>query len=230
MNSLDDIATQVMFGSFKGNQKDPYVYDWINSRYARLWTAFEWSFKIVEPTAMATVAGNRYLTLPSDFGAMRNLFDESGTNEIQFLESAVFNRRYVGGRILGQTGKPEAFTVVDGKVILGPIPNAVYTFFGEYKRKLVCDDGSGGPGLRGVAVVGMMRRTVPTTDKPWGIPQEHYETLVIGARALGLKLVNDTAWFALEQQHDDLVQGMLADNLLHDDESGANRQYARDNF
>lgn len=236
MNSLEDIALATMFGSFKVGQKDPYVYSWINSRYGRLWTAFEWAFKIVEPTLVTTLNGNRYLgptgaatVLPADFGAVRNLFDSTGTKELEFLEEAVFNRNYLGARVQAQTGVPEAFTVVDGKIVLGPVPNAALSYYLGYKRRLVCDDGSGGAGVRGVAIPGLMRTANATTDKPWGIPQEHYEVLVIGARALGLKLVNDTAWFALEQQHDDLVQGMVGDNLLHDEDVD-NRQYARDSL
>lgn len=223
MISLYEIEDQVIFGSFKPAQRTPYVRGWVNTRYARLWTSFEWAFKMVEAVAMATVPGSRYLTLPSDFGAMRGLYDETGVRELPCLEEAVFNRNYLSSRIAGQTGKPEAYTVVNRRVILGPVPNAVYTFYGSYKRLLGYDTGN----PSGTFKVGQMGETDPTKDKPWW-PAEHWEVLVIGARALGLKLVNDTAWFALEQQFEDLVQGMVADDLLHDASNTTSRQYGRD--
>lgn len=223
MLSLYDIESQVIFGSFKEPQRVPYVRTWVTTRYARLWTSFEWAFKMVEATAMATVAGSRYLTVPSDFGAMRGLFDDTGVRELPQLEEDVFNRNYLSSRIAGQTGKPEAYCVVNRRVVLGPVPNAIYTYYGSYKRLLGYDTGN----PSGTFKVGQMGETDPTKDKPWW-PPEHWECLVIGARALGLKLVNDTAWFALEQQFEDLVQGMVADDLLHDANTASSRQYGRD--
>jgi hypothetical protein len=61
VNSLYDIETQVIFGSFKEAQRVPYVRTWVGTRYARLWTSFEWAFKMVEATAMAD---RRRLALP----------------------------------------------------------------------------------------------------------------------------------------------------------------------
>jgi hypothetical protein len=121
---------------------------------------------------------------------MRGLLDDNGIHELPQLEEAVFNRNYLSGRIAGQTGKPEAFTVVNRRVILGPVPNAVYTYYGSYKRLLGYDTGN----PAGTFKVGQMGETDPTKDKPWW-PPEHWEVLVVGARALGLKLVNDSAWF-----------------------------------
>lgn len=237
MASLYDLATQAMFGSFKESQRDPYVYNWLNTRYARIWTGFDWAFKHVEPAAISAVAGVRYLgaaasanPLPTDFLEVSAIYDENGDETLDFLEEKTFHRAYLGARIAGQNGTPQHYTVVNGKIILGPVPNVSKTYYLGYRRKLGFDKGDvGGGGGAGTFQVGLMGSIDATKDNPYW-PHEHWEILVVGARATGLKLVNDTAWFSLEQQHDDLVAGMLADGLLHDETGPGNHVYGRDSL
>lgn len=180
------------------------VKNWINSRYWQLWNEEEWSFRYATDLVSVTSGSQTVGSLPTDFGDVRSLQRGDGTT-LASLDPVSFNRTYYDARAV-YSGLPEAYTVVDGVVSVGPASSETATDYQlVYEReytKLVLD------------------AAIPE------IPEGAELALVYGASAMGLQLQNDYTW----QFQETLYQGELATmrrSYLRD-RRDSNAQYAAD--
>lgn len=158
----------------------------LNNRYAHLWNLEDWTFRYstVNPTTAANTLA--LAGLPADFGVVVNLWNELG-DRLAYVTGREFYDRYLP-TVYGQ---PEAFTVTNGQILLGPIPIAVTTWTLHYRKRLtLLADG---------------------IDVP-AIPAEYHLALVHGARA-ELLATYDPDGGAMEQLWQLDIQAMAREYL-----------------
>lgn len=82
--------------------------------------------------SITTVAGADSVALPAGFRQLRDAWVESDpVQRLSLLSPSVVRRSYVG-----QSGVPLAAAVMNGAMLLGPVPDAVYTVGLTYLAKL----------------------------------------------------------------------------------------------
>ena len=85
-------------------------------------------------TNLSTVAGNAYVTLPTDVLETRRLINTTTVpnNALKYVTPDQITKDYP----YGTTGTPYVFTIISGAVQLAPIPDAVYVLEIAYDQKL----------------------------------------------------------------------------------------------
>ena len=173
---------------------------WRKAAYTEVWYAADWSFRCVaaEDSSLVVVANNRKPTMPTNFDRDLALWDDNG-NLLERLDTFTFDSRYASDT---STGKPAAYKIVNGQIILGPTPDLAYSFPMPYLRKLSHYTSAN------VMTVGQMSLA---TDKPcWS--EDHHELLVVRAQMLGLKYTDDPdSANAMQPEYTDLLQKMIVD-------------------
>lgn len=150
---------------------------YINHRYGWILALEEWSF--LNDTASVTVTdGSQTVTnLPTDFGIPIGLWDSDG-NPLQAMSDwRAFLSRYNAN--LGDSGSPEAYTVIGSSLLVGPTPDTTATDF------LLAYE------LEGAAMVA-------DGDVPI-IPTLFHVALIHGGRAEAMKMAFNPQWQAVEQ-------------------------------
>ena len=153
------------------------VKTYINHRYGWILALEEWSF--LNDTASVTVtAGSQTVSnLPSDFGIPIGLWDSDG-NPLQAMSDwRRFQDLYNAN--LGDTGTPEAYTVIGSTLLVGPVPDTTATDY------LLAYE------LEGAAMVA-------DGDTPI-IPSLFHVALIHGGRAEAMKMQHNPTWQAVEQ-------------------------------
>ena len=174
------------------------IKSWLNLRYSALWALEDWHFKHVKGAALTVSASNNRPTMPSDFGKSEGLYDQTGTR-LLYLEPADWRDNYLPTPIA--TGYPEAYTVIDRELWLGPTPSSTVSFTLSYLRRLSHVDGPSG-----LAAAGVM---VNDSDQPiW--EAEYDYLLVLDACILGCQLL-EFPWSDLTPQRDELLAAMRED-------------------
>ena len=84
---------------------------------------------------LTTVAGQRYVTLPSDWLETENLTlaSTSPPASLSVVTPEVLDRKFPDGYV---TRQPEVYTVVADRLLLGPTPDAAYTISLAYYARL----------------------------------------------------------------------------------------------
>jgi hypothetical protein len=163
--TFGEILDAVLLDRFETTHR-PRARRAVNNRYAHLWAVEDWTFKYatVNPT---TAAGDNTLNgLPDDFGIPVYIWDETGGVELPYLDQRDFYRLYLPAL----SGTPEAWTVLNETVLLGPTPTAAATWTCYYRRRLTLLDDE--------------------NDRPQ-LPPEFHMALVHGGRAELKAHVND---------------------------------------
>lgn len=75
-----------------------------------------------EAVTLATVKGNKAVTLPADLLQVRALSIPGVSPSIDYVTPAQYAARYDAS-----PGQPREYTMVDGQIHLGPVPDAVYS-------------------------------------------------------------------------------------------------------
>lgn len=167
---------------------------WLATAYEDVWAAEDWTFKRVSRASLAVVGGNNTPTMPTDFRDAIDLFDQYG-NRLLWLSEEQFERAYADSLVIGTTGGPAAYTVVDRQIQLGPIPDVSATYKLSYSRRLACRD------VALAVKAGMM-----SVDTDYPLWSDHHSVLIPRAQAIGLLELNDPTW----QQSQDEFERQLA--------------------
>ncbi len=182
----------VMSDRFDESQRGD-VKNWINSAYWQIWVAEEWEFRYATKSVTVTSGSQTVTALPTDLGPTRSLSRSDGQKLVS-LPLVEFERLYFNNDN-PETGAPEAYTVLDGSMLVGPTSNVTATdYLLVYEREYTALSLDG---------------DTPLT------PQGADFALVFGAAQIGLKIQNDFTWqfFAqdFQAQLDALRRGYLAD-------------------
>ena len=161
----------------------------VNLRYAHLWGLEDWTFRyaLINPTV--TGGSSALHALPDDFGVPIYLWNDLGGDPLPYLEIADFQLQYLPTL----TGTTEAWTVIDGAVLLGPTPSASATWTCYYRKRLT-------------------QLSDEDLDSP-AIPDEYQMMLVHGARAEMLAAYNDPTAGDMEQQWQADIEAMRREYL-----------------
>lgn len=192
----------MLFNRFKESMRTPHVKRFITSEYAYIWHRHDWIFKRVSALDSAAnvsvTAGDSTPALPAAFGEALELLNHNG-DPIMQLDPPTFEARY---RDPGASrGEPEAFTVSNRVLYLGPTPSTARTFYLAHKR-ILCHLADGTTVTAG--------KMDSNADTPlWS--EEHHEVLIAGARARGKKREQDPTWQADEAERDELLTVMMGD-------------------
>jgi len=208
--SLLQIRTELNEQRF-GPNMDSSLSRWIRLREGMIWSDSEWPFKRVRRSALS--ASTATPTMPSAHWKTVSLERSDGV-EVTYMRPVDFNRAYPTND--SSTGGPDAYTVLNGQIILGPTPSGSISLYHSYDRRPSHYNDSD------VLTVGTM-----TLDTDYPVyPAEYHYVLVAGAMASGLKVQNDPTWDALEQEFQQLLN-LMREDLLPPDQYSTN-QYGRD--
>lgn len=181
MTTFLELQTDVMGDRFVESQRGD-VMRWINSTYWRVWTMEEWTFRYATQNVTVTTGSKTVSSLPANLGPIRAFQRGDGT-PLTFMEPADFDRAYNDPRVT-YTTLPEAYTVINGVVSVGPASSETASdYLLEHEKeytKLVNDE------------------DVPLL--PEGCLSD---ILVAGPTALGQKEQNDFTWQFLFQTFQD---------------------------
>lgn len=198
-----DLQNATMNDRFDESQRGD-VKNWLNSRYWQLWNEEEWAFRYATDLVTVTSGSQTVGSLPADFGDVRSFQRGDGTS-LRSLDPVAFNRTYYDARAT-YTGLPEAYTVIDGAVFVGPASSetaADYQLVYEREYTKLVADGE-----------------IPA------IPEGAELALVYGASAMGLQLQNDYTWQFQEELYQSELATMRRSYLR--DRRDSNPQYAAD--
>lgn len=174
------------------------VKNWITTAYAKIWDADDWFFKHVQKATLSATIGDATPTMPSDFAKAEALFDATG-EQLAYLDPIVWRDSYENQT---GTGLPDAYTVIDREIYLGPLPNSNSTLTLSYVRRLVKIAAT-----TGLVAVGNL--SVDGDQPIWDAEYDYvlvYEAAIIGGQLLG-----DTDWQSLVQGRDEIRAAMRED-------------------
>lgn len=196
---------QAARGARFDSTQDTTIKRWVNQRYAWLWAQHDWPFKKNALANLAVTTGDNTPTPPANLLRVNQIFDDSGS-EVRYLDPREFNTFYAYESTASR-GKPYHYTVVNGVIIVGPTPDANYTFEIAYEARLTL--------------------LVADADVP-AIPTEYHPILIVGAIAAGLREENDPTAPGVEQEFQFLYEAMV--NSLLPPDAARPRQYGRDDL
>ncbi len=198
--TFKEIQDAVLSDRFDESQRGDAKH-WVNHRYAWIWALEEWNFQYGTDDVTVTSGSQAVTGVTSDLAAVLTLQRSDGTPLVP-LSPADFYGHYYGST---QTGSPEAFTVVNGAVMVGPTSNETATTYRLVYEKeptlLVADN-----------------------DVP-AIPAGFHFALVHGGAAEGLKLQNDPTFQAFEQDFQASITAMRRKYLSN--VRGTHEQFGR---
>lgn len=160
--------------------------NWIVKKYADVWAAADWPFKLVGPTSLAVVAGTVTVALPSDCFKPHYIFTDADA-PLTYLDPRQFFQTF-GTLAATSSGVPTHYTFLDGNIYFGPTPSASATFKLVYERVLSVFTAAN-------AYVAGSWDKATTTQKPVWHDGFHY-CLVHGVASMGLGLLGsaDAEW------------------------------------
>lgn len=185
---------------------------WLAAAYSAVWDTADWTFKSVYDEDLAVLAGNPRPTLPATFASVLGLYDQKG-NRLSSCQPEEFQDLYQSQTT---AGTPQAYMVVDRRIVLGPTPSASATFSLSYRRRLCHRDANKN------LIAGFFDDTETTSIPLW---DDHHYLLIPRAQIVGLKTLNDPSWPQLLDEYTTLMSGMVNDYLDYPPEP---LQYGRD--
>lgn len=147
--------------------------EWVKARHAWIWGAANWTFK--ETTGSITFTANQQAaSAPADVQAVFAIYNSGGDPLRAFRDLRRFYALYntLGGV---SASTPEAYTVVNGQIIIGPQ----------------------GDGSTGMIVYQKTKPALVNDSDATGLPDGFDLALVHGAKAEGFKLTNAPALAAV---------------------------------
>lgn len=170
--TFKEIVDQVLRGAFDESQRAD-AKGWVNHRLQKMWDAEGWSFKYAS-TLVGIADGQQSMTfLPDDLGYVDSVQNQDGDPLTPMPDPREFYANYINATSPDE-GDPEAFTVLDGVILVGPRPNvtrADYTLIYEKQLTLLSGD----------------------NDVP-AVPEGYHLALVHGAKAEGYTMRNIVAF------------------------------------
>jgi hypothetical protein len=164
---------------------------WVANRHAMLWGAAPWTFKQKSGPIVFTANAQQAAIAAADMHAVYAVYDSKGCP----LRGERDIRRFFDDYntlLLPSSGSPEAYTVVNGQVLVGPV----------------------GDGSTGQIVYQMSKPTLTADADPTGLPDGFDLALVFGARAVGYALNNAGAMAGEYEQMFDAQVAALANDWL----------------
>lgn len=138
---------------------------WVQFRHAWLWDLADWSFKYATATVTFTSGSQTVGSLPTDFHAAVALYDSTGDLVAPVGDLQDFYRSY-NANLNNGTGSPEAWTVIDSTLLVGPA----------------------GDGSTGILIYEKAKPTLSADSDTTGLPDGYDLALVHGGKAEGFKL------------------------------------------
>lgn len=164
---------------------------WVQGRHSWLWDAEDWTFKYAGPTSVTFTSGSNTVgSLPTDFQAVDALYDANGDELVGYEDAREFWRRYNANLNLG-SGTPEAYTVVDSTLYVGPA----------------------GDGTSGLLFYEKTKPSLSLDADTTGLPDGYDLALVHGAKAEGFKLNNIPLWDGFDQDFTAYLNAMRRNYL-----------------
>lgn len=158
------------------------VQTWINATYWRAWTLEEWTFRYATDAVTVTAGSTAVSGLAADVAIVRS-FQRGDGESIDSMEPTDFQRLYNDPRVT-VTGLPEAYTIINGSVFVGPASSETATdYLIVYEKEYTA-----------------LSADIDIPALPTGC---HEDVLVFGAIARGLKTENDFTWQFFQQTADD---------------------------
>lgn len=173
---------------------------WLATAYSDVWNAADWTFKRVYKDTLAVTAGDDTPTMPVDYRDTIDLFDEDGVKLRRYTQDE-FLTMFAPDIAAGSTGTPCAFTVVDRRIILSPVPDADQTFMHSYSRRLAhlqSDQATVSPGFM-------------DQDNDYPLWSDHHAVLIPRAQAIGLQGVSDPTADLAQAEFQRQLDRMIAD-------------------
>jgi hypothetical protein len=205
-----EIRAQVLLHAFNANDV-ANANTWISQVERRVWGLVDWPFKEVDLTSLTVTANDPTPTLPADYARVTQLLNHQREPLVE-LDRDQFDERGLSDS--DSTGIPSCYTVIGRSIVLGPYPDAGYTFQMRYERLLSHRDSTG------AITVGAMDEE---DDYPFWTG--HELLLVHGARAIGKGIRNDPSQAYDQQEYDAALLDMISDYFPA---SRGPRRYGRD--
>lgn len=179
------------------------VSQWLAAAYLDVWNSHPWTFKDVSreqwyttDTGLVGGAPAQQPLMPAAFSRVTGLYDDQGYELLQLTQHE-FEHAYAP---ITSTGKPEAFSVVNRRIILGPAPDSAYPFQVSYRRRLA---------TRTAALTVQTGFYQADTDLPlW---DDHHYLLVLRAKLIGLRDRSDPTAADLQAEYAGLLEAMRED-------------------
>lgn len=165
--------------------------EWVKTRHEWLWGVEDWTFKVTTASLEFTAGAQVLAAPPSDLHATFAIYDAQG-DPLRAIRDVraffdLYNTNYVS-----DNGSPEAYTVVDGQVLVGPK----------------------GDGSTGLIVYQKTKPTLSADTDTTGLPDGCDMALVYGAKADGYVATNAGALAPiLEERFQAIYEGMMNDWL-----------------
>lgn len=195
----DALVAAILGRRFPAASQTTNALRWLATAYSDVWEAADWTFKRVSLSSLSVTAGDETPAMPADYSETLLLVDQYG-DELQRMSQEQFEHEFAADFANGTTGAPWAYTAVDGKLILGPKPNATATFKHSYKRRLSHLESDGTTVTAGFMDEG--------SDYPlWS---DHHGVLIPRAVSIGLQEINDPTWEAPQQEYERQLARMEA--------------------
>jgi len=175
------------------------VQRWLGHRYQFVWAHAQWPFKYQSDT----ISADATTPLPEQVLHVIDIFDPTGT-ALTYLPPREFTRIYTGSVRSGNS--PSDWTVIGGDLLLGQPPSGAQTYTYTYELRVGHFDNGGS------YQTGIQKRD---DDYPlW--PAEYHYLLVLGATSVGLKMVNDPTFGAIDEEFSAGLQVMRQELLPAD--------------
>jgi hypothetical protein len=152
------------------------VKNWIVFRHAWLWDLCEWQFKFGTATVTFTANSQIVGSLPTDFLTAITLYDTNGIPVAPVRDFRTFFDTF-NANLQNGSGSPEAFTVLDSQMFVGPA----------------------GDGTTGLLVYEKSKPALVNDTDTTGLPDGYDLALVHGGKAEGFKLANVPLWQGFDE-------------------------------
>jgi hypothetical protein len=159
---------------------------WIQARHAWLWDAEQWEFRKAKTAITFTANQQQVASPPSDFRHAIRLYDANGYR-LRDLTPGQFLDCYA----VVTSGSPEAFTVLNNQILVGP----------------------SGDGTAGTLLYEKAKPTLSADSDTTGLPDAYDLALVHGAKAEGFKLANIPLWQGFDEDFTAYYNAMKRDYL-----------------
>jgi hypothetical protein len=185
--TVGQLLDEILLDRFETEHR-PRAFKALNNRYAQLWAVEDWTWKFAQVPATVQAQVQAVSGLPLDFGVPIYLWNENWYL-LPYLDSGIFQTIY--GSI--NPSRPEAWTVINQQILLGPVPNSAAIYSTYYRRRLI-----------------------PLTDEGQTpeIPEEFSLALVHAARAELLAFYNDPTAGEMDQQYQMDLEALRRDYLI----------------
>jgi len=161
-----DIVTAVLADAFDDADKRASAQGWVRGRHAWVWDAKPWTFKRASASITFT-AGSQIAAGPTDVHSADRIYDQFGNRLRGYKDPRQFFDAY-NNLASTSSGSPEAYTVYDGKILVGP----------------------NGDGSTGLILYEKAKPSLVNDSDPTGFPDGYELMLVHGGKAEGFKLTN----------------------------------------